>query len=92
MPRRRADEMLFVLDHTETRFAVAEVACIIYKHPRGLCYYPQDVLRSLAFVQQQGGAFDAAHPDFFLSEVAEGSGIDLSVTTYTSETMGGPKA
>ncbi|HME26218.1 MAG TPA: AMP-binding protein [Acetobacteraceae bacterium] len=103
-----ADEMLFVLDHAETRFAVAEnqeqvdkligikdrlpqLGCIVYKDPRGLRHYRQDCLLSLDAVQEQGGAFNAAHPDFFLNEVAKGSGSDLSVITYTSGTTGRPK-
>ena len=103
-----AEEMVFVLDHAETRFAVVEnqeqvdkligikqrlplLQRIIYKDPRGLRHYLQDYLVSLDAVQQQGSAFDAAHPGFFPAEVAKGSGGDLSVITYTSGTTGRPK-
>jgi long-chain acyl-CoA synthetase len=103
-----AEEMVFVLDHAETRFAVVEnqeqvdklvgvkqrlplLQRIIYKDPRGLRHYRQDYLVSLDTMQQQGSAFDAAHPSFFSAEVARGSGDDLSVITYTSGTTGRPK-
>jgi long-chain acyl-CoA synthetase len=103
-----AEEMVFVLDHAETRFAVVEnqeqvdkligikqrlplLQRIIYKDPRGLRHYTQDYLVSLDTVQQHGAAFDAAHPGFFPAEVANGSGDDLSVITYTSGTTGRPK-
>ncbi len=64
---------------------------IIYKDPRGLRHYAQDYLASLEAVQQQGSAFDAAHPEFFLNEIAKGTGNDLSVIVYTSGTTGRPK-
>jgi len=103
-----AEEMVFVLDHAETRFAVAEnqeqvdkligikdrlphLKRVIYKDPRGLRHYAQNYLTSLDAVQQQGSAFDAAHPGFFLNEVAKGTGRDLSVIVYTSGTTGRPK-
>jgi long-chain acyl-CoA synthetase len=103
-----ADEMQFVLDHAETRFAVAEnqeqvdkligikhrlphLETIIYKDPRGLRHYPRDHLLSLDDVQEQGRAFDAAHPEFFLGEVADSRGSDVSVIAYTSGTTGRPK-
>ena len=103
-----AEEMAFVLDHAEARFAVVEnqeqvdkligikqrlplLQRIIYKDSRGLRHYMQDYLTSLEAVQQQGSAFDAAHPNFFPTEVAKGGGGDLSVITYTSGTTGRPK-
>jgi long-chain acyl-CoA synthetase len=103
-----ADEMQFVLDHAEARFALAEdqeqvdkligirdrlpyLQRIIYKDPRGLRHYPHDALVSLDIMQEQGRAFDAAHPGFFLSEVGAGNGSDISVIVYTSGTTGRPK-
>jgi len=103
-----ADEMQFVLDHAEARFAVAEdqeqvdklisvadrlrhLQCIIYKDPRGLRHYPHDRLLSLNGLQEQGRTFDVANPAFFLGEVRQGSGSDISVIVYTSGTTGRPK-
>jgi long-chain acyl-CoA synthetase len=68
-----------------------DLRCIIYKDPRGLRHYRQNYLRSLDSVQELGSVFDAAHRDFFLREVAEGRGSDLSVIAYTSGTTGRPK-
>jgi long-chain acyl-CoA synthetase len=64
---------------------------IVYKDPRGLRHYPEVYLLSLNRLQAQGKAHDAAHPDFFLSEVAKGRGGDVSVIAYTSGTTGRPK-
>ena len=103
-----AEEMQFVLDHAEVRFAVVEnqeqvdkllsiedrlphLGCIIYKDSRGLRQYRHAHLLSLVSVQEQGRVFDTAHPDFFLGEVAKGSGSDVSVIAYTSGTTGRPK-
>jgi long-chain acyl-CoA synthetase len=103
-----ADEMQFVLDHAEARFAVVEnqeqidklisvvgrlphLQRIIYKDPRGLRHYPHDRLLSLNGLQEQGRAFDVANPDFFLDEVRQGSGSDISIIVYTSGTTGRPK-
>jgi long-chain acyl-CoA synthetase len=102
------DEMQFVLDHAEARFAVAEnqeqvdkviairdrlphLEYLVYKDPRGLRHYRHDHLVSLDNVQEQGRAFEAANPGFFLSEVTKGLGSDVSVIVYTSGTTGWPK-
>jgi long-chain acyl-CoA synthetase len=64
---------------------------IVYKDPRGLRHYPHDYLLSLDSLQEQGHAYDVAHRDFFLNEVAKGHGGDVSVIAYTSGTTGRPK-
>jgi long-chain acyl-CoA synthetase len=103
-----ADEIQFVVDHAEARFALAEnqeqvdkligirdqlphLRRIIYKDPRGLRHYSNDILLSLEAIQQQGREFDAVHPGFFLNEVGAGNGSDISVIVYTPGTTGRPK-
>jgi len=73
------------------RDRLPQLRCIIYKDPRGLRYYSDDLLLSLDAVQQQGRDFDASHPHFFLNEVGAGKGTDVSVIAYTSGTTGRPK-
>ncbi|HEY6335520.1 MAG TPA: AMP-binding protein [Alphaproteobacteria bacterium] len=64
---------------------------IFYGDPRGLRNYVEESLYSLAFLQDEGRKFDAAHPDFFLATIAEGSGGDPASFYYTSGTTGQPK-
>jgi len=64
---------------------------IIYDDPRGLRNYKQPALMSLASLEEAGGTFDAAHPAFFMDEIAKGKGSDVASFYYTSGTTGQPK-
>jgi long-chain acyl-CoA synthetase len=64
---------------------------IVYDDQRGLRNYTQDFLHSYEAVQEKGRAYDLAHEGFFLNEVAQGKGDDISVILYTSGTTGNPK-
>jgi long-chain acyl-CoA synthetase len=75
----------------EIKAACATLEEIVYDDPRGLRNYKEPWLRSLESVQEQGRGFDAAHPGFFLAEVAKGKGGDIASFYYTSGTTGQPK-
>jgi long-chain acyl-CoA synthetase len=103
-----AEEMAYVLDHAEVRFAVAEdqeqvdkltqvkercplLETVIYSDPRGMRHYGQPYLHAYDQVQERGGEFARAHPDFFRGEIAKGQGSDTAIILYTSGTTGRPK-
>ena len=67
------------------------LAHIVYDDPRGMRHYDQPQLQSYAALTDKGRAFDAAHPDFYMGEVARGSAADTGVMLYTSGTTGKPK-
>ena len=64
---------------------------IVYDDPRGMRHYDQPQLLSYETFAARGQAFDAAHPDFYLGEVAQGKAADTGVMLYTSGTTGKPK-
>ncbi|HYB58447.1 MAG TPA: AMP-binding protein [Alphaproteobacteria bacterium] len=64
---------------------------VIYDDPRGLRNYKQPALMSLADLEEAGRTFDAAHPAFFMDEIAKGKGSDVASFYYTSGTTGQPK-
>jgi len=103
-----ADEMVYVIEHAEARFAVAEdqeqvdkmleirrrtaaPETIVFADPRGLRRYDQDFLHAFEAVQASGRDYDAAHPEFYETEVAKGGGGDTAIMLYTSGTTGQPK-
>jgi long-chain acyl-CoA synthetase len=64
---------------------------MIYHWPKGMRHYTQPFLAALKALQEEGRAFDQAHPGFFAAEVARGKGSDLALIAYTSGTTGDPK-
>ncbi|MCE9641819.1 MAG: AMP-binding protein [Betaproteobacteria bacterium] len=64
---------------------------IIYDDPRGMRHYNQPQLQSYDTLIATGRAYDAAHPDFYPNEVAQGKASDTGIMLYTSGTTGKPK-
>ena len=64
---------------------------VIVDDERGLRHYAQVELQPFAALQELGRQFDAANPDFFLTEVNLGHTTDIAVILYTSGTTGKPK-
>jgi len=83
--QEQVDKML------EIRERCRNLAHIIFDDPRGLRHYTQDFLHSYEGVQALGRAHHEAHPDFYLSAVAESRPDDVAVMIYTSGTTGKPK-
>ena len=67
------------------------VAHIFYDDPRGLRHYTQPELMSFEKLQEAGRAWDAAHPQFFEQEIAQGKPEDAASMFYTSGTTGAAK-
>jgi long-chain acyl-CoA synthetase len=64
---------------------------IIVDDERGLRHYAQPELHAFAAISKLGRDYDAAHPDFFMTEVEAGRAADTAVILYTSGTTGKPK-
>ncbi len=64
---------------------------IIYDDSRGLRNYSHPDLISFEQLQELGRAFDAAHPQYFQSEIDQGKAADVAAMFYTSGTTGNPK-
>jgi len=106
-----ADEMTYVLEHAEVRFAVVgdqeqvdkiisvadrlqKLERIVYDEERGLATYDPARLHSFQHVQGLGREEMRANPGaegWWLAEIANGRGADVSVMLYTSGTTGRPK-
>ena len=67
------------------------VAHIFYDDPRGLRHYTQPELMSFEKLQEAGRAWDAAHPQFFEQEIAQGKPEDAAAMFYTSGTTAAAK-
>jgi long-chain acyl-CoA synthetase len=106
-----ADEMAYVLEHAETKFAIVQnqeqvdkvlsvadrvplLRHIVYEEPRGLNEYDHTRLHEFSHVQALGKRELADNPGangWWLDEIAQGTGADVSVMLYTSGTTGKPK-
>ncbi len=102
-----ADEMTYVLDNAEIKFAIVEdqeqvdkllearekapVEHIIFDDPRGLRNYSAPGLQSLEALRALGRDYMAKHPSFIDAEIEKGKTTDVSVMLYTSGTTGKPK-
>jgi long-chain acyl-CoA synthetase len=106
-----ADEMAYVLEHAEVRFAVVgdqeqvdkiisvaerlpKLERIVYDEERGLATYDPARLHSFKHVQDLGREemrTNSGADAWWLAEIADGKGGDVSVMLYTSGTTGRPK-
>lgn len=75
----------------ELRADYPDIAHIVFDDERGMRHYSQPELVSYRRLQEQGKAFDAAQPGFFVGEVEAGTELDVAIMLYTSGTTGKPK-
>jgi long-chain acyl-CoA synthetase len=75
----------------EIKDACPRLETIIYDDPRGLRKYEHPYLHAYKKVQEIGRSRREKEPDFFVGEVAKGSGSDIAIILYTSGTTGNPK-
>jgi long-chain acyl-CoA synthetase len=83
--QEQTDKLLEIKD----RLPHLEYIC--YEEPRGMHDYTQEFVFYYKDVQQTGRAFHGENPDYFLYEVEQGQGSDISIFLYTSGTTGKPK-
>ncbi|MSP89689.1 MAG: long-chain fatty acid--CoA ligase [Alphaproteobacteria bacterium] len=67
------------------------IDAVVFCDPRGMRHYDQSFLRQYDRMQDEGRAYDAAHPGFYEAEIATGKGSDVAIMLYTSGTTGTPK-
>ena len=83
--QEQTDKLLEIKD----RLPHLEYIC--YEEPRGMHDYTQEFVFYYKDVQQTGRAFHGENPDYFLHEVGQGQGSNISIFLYTSGTTGKPK-
>ena len=83
--QEQVDKMLEIFD------SCPNLEHIFYDDPRGLRHYNQGNLVSYEILIEAGNEFNQKNPDYIESEIAKGSGDDVSVFLYTSGTTGFPK-
>ena len=64
---------------------------IVYDDTRGMRHYHQPQLQSYDALTDQGRAFDAAQPDYYAQQIAQGHASGVGIMLYTSGTTGKPK-
>ena len=83
--QEQTDKLLEIKD----RLPHLEYVC--YEEPRGMSSYTEEFIFYYKDIQQTGRAFHGENPDYFLREVENGHGSDISIFLYTSGTTGKPK-
>jgi len=92
-------DSVFVIAHDQEqcdkmlalREAVPSIRAVIYWDEKGLWRYRDAWLLSFEQVEAKGRAYAAAQPDAFEKLVAQGSGDDIAIFSYTSGTTSLPK-
>ena len=75
----------------EVKESVPGITHLYFDDGRGMRNYAQPGLLSFDELQRIGRDYDAAHPDFFMGEVAKVKPEDTAAMFYTSGTTGHPK-
>ena len=75
----------------EIKDCLPDLEYICYEEPRGVRDYTQEFVFYYKDVQQTGRAFHGEYPDYFLHEVEQGQGCDISILFYKTGTMDKPK-
>jgi long-chain acyl-CoA synthetase len=73
------------------REQLPKLRLIIFDNPLGMNGYSDPMLKSFAEVEEEGGAFQKANPDYYATELARGRADDVALVAYTSGTTGRSK-